>query len=281
MRRVLPCLVLAFAAHPVAAVAQTASQPSLVLSMFGGVQAGYAVWGLDRQPLCVLDATNACTTVLDTLQLSRRAGSTLTAGASAIYFPWPHLGVHAQLAYQGFPLDDECSGLVINPDPDNPVSGAPPRNEQVCNSISRSGVPGGSMSALVGVVLRGPPGRQVSPFIRLGAGLVHRPQSSLDLVGEFATSADNSTAPARRTLIFDEGPHRTWMTFYLSAGVTAPLAPGYQLRLELHDLVSGVEQPAGPADAAGRVATATRTTHAFALTLGLDIVLEQRRRHRY
>jgi hypothetical protein len=270
MRRffVLACV----AAGPASVLAaQSPDQPSVVLSIFAGVQTGSALWSVGRQPLCVLDPQNQCTANYDTLQLSRRTGSTLTAGVAGLYFPRPHVGLHAQLAYQGFPLDDGCTGLHFGAtDPDQ-------RNEQICTSINRSGIPGGSMSALVGVVLRAGI-HAVSPYLRIGGGVVTRPQSSLDMVGEFSTGTNSV---GRRTVIFDESPHRTWVGLYLAAGLTAPLSPGYQIRLELHDLVSSVERPTGPADDAASVETSSRTIHSFALTVGLDIVLERKRGRRY
>ncbi len=270
MRRLCLVLLGAVSLAP-AAAAQLSDQPSVVLSIFAGVQTGSNLWTLNRQPLCVLDSQNQCTTAYDTLQLSRRTGSTLTAGVTALYFPRPYVGLYAQLAYQGFPLDDGCTGLYYGGvDPDQ-------RNEQLCNSINRAGIPGGSMSALVGVALRGPV-RTVSPYLRIGAGVVTRPQSSLDLVGEFTTGGNSLS---RRTVIFDDAPHRTWAAFYLAAGLTAPLSPGYQLRLEVHDLVSSVARPKGPADDGGHVVSTSRGTHSVALTIGLDIVLERKRARRY
>ena len=65
-------------------------------------------------------------------------------------------------------------------------------------------------------------------------------------------------------------------------GVTAPIGPGYQLRIEARDVYASFRVVTGPATRQGLGATAgTKPFHHVALTIGLDIVLEQKRGRRY
>lgn len=278
MGRALAGLLLALAAVRAPAAAQAGNQPTMVLSIFAGVQTGYSLWSVGRQPLCVLDPQNACSANFDTLAVSRSAASALVAGLTVMYFPRPRVGVFAQLGYQGFPLDDDCTSLFHHPDPDDPFPVSAGRNEQVCNSIRSTSVPGGSMSGLVGIVARTGMSAPVSPFLRAGLGIISRPQSSVQLEGDYAIS---TTANARRIVILDESPTRTLVAVLASVGITARLGPGYQFRLELRDLMSGVDAPTGPADAGGLAPSSSQFTHSLALTVALDIVLERRHRRRY
>jgi hypothetical protein len=223
-----------------------------------------------RQPLCVLDAGSFCSTQYDTLRLSRAVGPGLMAGITATYFFLPHLGVHAQLGYEGFPLDDSCATVHVEPDPEQ-------RSTQLCDDIDRSTLSGGALHVAAGVVLRAAARGAVSPYLRAGVGIVNRPQSAVRVVGSYVAGG----TIVARDVIADPSPHGTSISGTVALGLTAPLSPGYQLRLELRDAVSGIERAAGPADALAHAPTAIRTFNSLALTVGLDIVLEQKRGRRY
>jgi opacity protein-like surface antigen len=267
----LMVLALALAAAAPAA-AQERGRPTIALTIYGGAQTGHGLWTVERQPLCVLDpgGGGSCTALYDTLRLARRVRRSLVAGVTATYFVLPHVGLHAQVGYEGFPLDDRCSMVHTEPD-------AEQRNEQLCDDIDRSTVSGGAIHLSASVVLRVAARAAVSPYLRAGVGIVSRPQSTVDVAGMYATGGGFAT----REVISDDSPHRTSLSGTVGIGLTAPLSPGYQLRLELRDGVSRIEGVAGAANALALAPTALQTFHGVALVVGLDIVLEQKRGRRY
>jgi hypothetical protein len=151
------------------------------------------------------------------------------------------------------------------------------RNAQLCNNISGSTVSGGAIHLSGGVVLRAAARGAVSPYLRAGVGIVNRPQSTVGMAGSYVT---NGTIVIRE-VISDDSPHRTSVTAALGIGLTVPLAPGYQLRFELRDAVSRIERPAGAANGQADAATEMTAFNSLGLTVGLDIVLEQKRGRRY
>src|SRR5437867_4204109 len=107
MRRLLflPVLVLLVSSRPSPIAAQTGPQPNLVLTLFGGAVSGHFLWGIDRQPLCVLQGSGgvfSCTSLYDTLTLSRKVSASIVAGASGSYFKSAHVGVQGEIYYLGF-----------------------------------------------------------------------------------------------------------------------------------------------------------------------------------
>jgi len=59
------------------------------------------------------------------------------------------------------------------------------------------------------------------------------------------------------------------------------LGRAYQFRFEARDAVARFEQVTGAADALLLPPTGTRFFHHFVFTMGLDVVLEQKRGRRY
>ena len=267
-RRTAPPMLLIFGlalAAAVPAAGQARDRPTLMLTIYGGLQTGRGLWAVERQPLSVPGDTR-----FDTLRVSRSVGPGLLAGVTATYFFLPQFGVHAQIGYEGFPLDDTCTMVHAEPDTDQ-------RNAQLCNHITGSSVSGGAIHLSGGVVLRAAARGAMSPYVRAGVGIVNRPQSAVGMVGSYVTNGTIVT----REVIADDTPHRTSVTAALGIGLTVPLSPGYQFRLELRDAVSQIERPAGAADAFGDPPTELTLFNSLALTIGLDIVLEQKRGRRY
>jgi hypothetical protein len=254
-----------------ALAAQTPGEPNLVLTIFGGVQAGHALWTVQEQPLCVLDSQGRCGSVYDTLRLSRSVGSSIVAGVTATYFVSPHVGLTGHLGYQGFSLNDGCTAVVLSADAER-------RNEQLCDDIRGSQVSGGAVSVLAGVTVRAAPrGGGISPYVQAGAGLVNHGRSTTDVAGRYVAGGTVVT----REVIADDSPLRTSVGLLVGGGFTSPLGTGYQFRLEVRDIVSRLQRLEGPADPLGRAPKAIRFYHSIALTMGLGIVLENTRGRRY
>lgn len=264
--------LLSFAFPPPPAAAQTGSEANLVLTIFGGTVTGHDLWTIDKQPFSVPDGSGRT----DTLRLSRVINSSLVLGAAATYFPSPHVGVHAEVSYMGLPVDSDCTPLFLNSDVD--ASGTNlRRNEQVCDYISAQSASGGAITIFSGVTLRAASRRSFSPYVRGNFGLAVLSGSTIDMAGAYVVGGTVSV----REIIADAKPRRASLLVGAAAGFTAPLGAGYQFRLEARDLVTSLGRVTGPANGLGIAPRETRFYHHFALTLGLDVVLEHKRGRRY
>jgi len=255
----------------VPAAAQTGSESNLVLTILGGAVTGHALWTVGKQPLTVLGDPSK----YDTLTLSRQIGSSLMLGVAATYFPWPHVGFHAEVSYLGLPVDSDCKGLYFHPDSSGGVDLH--RNEQMCNDIQAQAGFGGAISLFAGVTVRAATRRTFSPYARGSVGFVNQPRSMIEMDAAFV---DATGVQVRRVLV-DPKPRSTSVMVGAATGFTSPLGPGYQFRFEVRDVIASLDRLVGPANGLGIGPTATRYYHHFALTLGIDVVLEKKRGRRY
>jgi hypothetical protein len=251
--------------------AQTPDHSNLVLTIVGGVVTGHPLWTIDRQPFCLLNGSGACSGFYDTLQLRRSITSSVSIGASATYFPWPHLGFHAELSYLGLPIDDTCT--PVSPyvsDPDQ-------KHQQICENLSGQSGSGGAISVFAGVTVRAAPGRAFSPFLRGSVGVVNLSGSTVEVIGDYV----DGTGQNARQVISDQTPRRVSPMFGAAVGFTTPLSPGYGFRLEVRDIMTALDRVTGPANDLTVAPIASRYYHHIALMLGLDVVLERKRGRRY
>jgi len=247
-------------------VAQTRQEPKLVLTIFGGVGAGRSLWTLGSQPFCGVSCSPPATR--DTFQLSRVISSGLVAGVAASYFTNPHVGLQAEVAYQGMAFEDHCLDL----------SGAPnPEYEEACMRVSSSNLSTSAISFLTSVILRGIPGSPVSPYVRAGMGLVTQTNGTVGMIG--GVQASGQFLPV--TILADPSPKSGGVGFQIAAGITSRLGSGYQVRIELRDIVSALDRVTGPAGDNLIPSKSSRYYHHIGLTIGLDVVLEQKRGRRY
>ena len=264
---------------PVAATAQTSYEPKLVFTIHGGAVTGHGLWRVAKQPICLLQQTNIqCSSNYDTLALARTVGSSITGGLSATLFPSPNLGFQLDVTYLGLGLEDGCAGLFYHPDPPPPPDSVDmQRNKQVCDNIQASTVAASALGVHAGVVLRAAPGGTVSPYVRGGVGLTFLSRSTIAMQGEF--SFNNQLFS--RAVIADDQPDATAISYLVGVGITSPIGPGYQLRVEVADIVASQARATGPADIFGQAPSVQKMYHHIAVTLGLDIVLEKKRGRRY
>lgn len=283
-------VLFAFALVPAALSAQVGDQTNLVLSIFGGVSAGHALWSIPRQPLCVLmggpPSYNGCLQsssgdVADTLALARDVSSSLILGASVSVFPNPYVGFQGEIYYLGLSYDDRCSAVSspYQSDPEN-------KNQQACQNFGGTGASASAVAFIGGVVLRASPRHAISPYIRAGLGITSYSGGTLAVSAQFADNSatdPNTGGPyvIDRVIVVDTTPKTTSFTFQLGAGLTAAMSPGYQLRFELRDAILPLQRLLGPANDFGQAPHETKYYHHVAFTVGLDIVLEHRRGHRY
>ena len=264
--------LLSLASPPPPAAAQEESQANLVLTILGGTVTGHNLWTVAKQPLGVQDGSGR----VDTLGLSRTISSGLVLGAAATYFLSPHLGFHAELSYTALPVDGQCVPVFINPDTMNGVQDLH-RNEQVCGDISAQSATGGAITLFGGVTLRAASRRSLSPYVRGNLGVAVLSRSTIEMSGAYVVG---STLGVREVMT-DRKPRAASVLVGAAAGFTAPLGASYQFRLEVRDLIVSLDRAIGPADGLGVTPHAARYYHNFALTLGLDVVLENKRGRRY
>jgi len=253
------------------AAAQSKPQPTIVLTIGAGVVTGHGLWTVDKQPICLLGGGGVCTGQYDTLRIARTISPSLTIGASGTYFPWPSLGFHAEISYLGLPLDDTCAPLFLNPDPPNQ------RARQMCDNITADKGTGGAISLFVGATLRGARRKAISPYARFNVGVVNISTSTTEVVGAYV----DATGIQERQIIEDiNGRGARFMTGF-AAGITTPIGPGYQFRLEARDVITSLTRVTGPANDLAIAPTDSKYFHHWGLILALDIVLEQKRGRRY
>jgi len=250
--------------------APAGEQPNLVLSIVGGTVTGHSLSAIAKQPFCLLNPGGSCSGNYDTLRLSRTIGSSIALGASATYFPWPHVGFHAELSYLGLPIDDGCVGLYYNPDVDQ-------KAQQICDNLQGVTGAGGAISIFAGVTLRASTRRAFSPYVRTSIGIVNLSRSTVEVVGDYV---DGSGAQERQ-VISDQTPRHLSPMVGVATGFTTPLGPGYQIRIEARDVITSLERVTGAANDLTIAPVASRYYHHFALILGLDVVLERKRGRRY
>lgn len=268
--RPAPFVILAmFAACPLAA--QTNPQPNIVLTIGGGVVTGHSLWTVDKQQLCMLNAGGGCSGTYDTLRIARSISPSLILGASGTYFPWPHLGFHAEISYLGLPIDDTCTPVLLNPDP--PTQ----RAQQMCDNLTATAGTGGAISLFVGATLRAASRKAISPYARFNIGMVNLSTSTTEVVGAYVDAAGIQ----ERQIIEDLGGSGASFMLGAALGFTTPVGAGYQFRLEVRDIVNSLTRVTGPANDLAIAPTESRYYHHLGLVLGLDIVLERKRGRRY
>ena len=153
-------------------------------------------------------------------------------------------------------------------------------NRLACTYLEGLRVPGGVVGLLGGVIYRfNTRGNQV--YVRASGGGALLAHSYVD-----------ASAPLGGTSVFflaDPTPRGvTWMLSF-GLGAMLPAGPGYQLRFELRDNVLSLPRPLGPATDTGSIhlgrlpqpPMGSKVVLIPSFTVGLDVVLDRKRGHRY
>jgi len=270
--------VLACLAAP--ARAQTGEQPNLIFTISGGILAGGNLWTLPRQ--LVFSDQTGMGDQWDTMALGRKLHSGFEATLTATYFWKPHLGLNVEAGFFGLESESACSPVgAIAPTPQNNN-----QNTQACATANGLNLPGSATGFLAGLAYRVTT-RGVQPYVRAGIGPAFLGSSFVETTGQAIVS---STTQATVYMLADEH-HRelTWMAS-VGAGLMLPLAPGYQIRMEFRDIFIALPRPTGSATDTAQIANegafpdppiGMRLVSVPSFTMGLDVVLEKRRGHRY
>ena len=241
---------------------RTGDQARLIFSLSGGVVGGKRLWNISPQPIQPSGA-------VDTFAVARRIRSNLVIGFSGTYYPGAHLGLMLEGFLVGLGFEDSCNQLFSTGS--SAVASA-------CTSIQGAEKAATSVILSAGPVFRLNSQSLISPYARLGAGLIFSNQSSLSMSGTF----ESGTGPVSLPVYTDDHESRVEPAAALGVGFTAAVAKGYQLRWELRDNVVGVQRVTAPSAQSGVIPPHELDfKHLFSLTIGVDVVLERRRGRRY
>ncbi|MFL5403396.1 MAG: hypothetical protein ACJ8BF_11335 [Gemmatimonadales bacterium] len=264
-RRRLACiaLLLGTSALPAPVTAQrTNDQARLIFTLSAGIIGGKDLWSASPQPIQPSGA-------VDTFALARRIRSTLAVSFSGTYFPGAHLGLVVEGFLVGLGFEDSCRQLF---------STGSSAVSALCKSIQGAEKAATAVILSAGPVFRLNSQSLVSPYARLGAGLVFSNQSSLRTTGILQTSG----GPSGFDVYTDDHESRVDPAFALGVGFTAAVARGYQLRWEVRDNLVGIQRVIGTTSEAGLIPPHTlEYKHLLSMTIGVDVVLERRRGRRY
>jgi len=283
MRETLGALGLAAAlaaAGTTAARAQTQEQPNLILTISAGYLTGGDLWNIDRQ---IAPVAAVATNGWDTLRLARRIRPGFAATLGATYFASPHLGYNAEAGFFGIGTEAGCA-------PVGPYTPDPPdfRNQQACRYLQGENIRGNVVGFLGGLIWRFTT-RGNQPYVRAAVGAGVLGNSYVETFAPiFVHVTPDTIAEGNLVFLTDRSQGRvTWMVS-LGAGAMLPLAPGYQLRIEVRDLITSLPVARGAATDTVAILNgepappiAWKVVHVPTITVGLDIVLEKRRGRRY
>ena len=119
----------------------------------------------------------------------------------------------------------------------------------------------------------------ISPYARSTVGVSVTNRSSVAVTGTFR-NPDNDLVQVD----VYPGPNSTRVSLAgtLARGMTAVLAPGYQVRWEVRDNIAGMRRVRGHSARDGIAPpTSVRYRHLIGVEVGFDVILERRRGRRY
>jgi hypothetical protein len=215
----------------------------------------------------------------DSVALGRDLQRSVVATLGATYFRSPHFGYSLEAGFFGIDTRSRCRPLG----PYYPTGDQ--QNAQACSYLQGRVIRGDAVGLLGGFVWR-VKSRGFQPFVRAAVGPAVLGASYVE---EAAPVLVNG-APTTIYFLADQNhPELTWMVS-LGVGAMVPLSPGYQLHVELRNLIVALPRPTAAATDTGEIAAdqvlpqppiGMRVMQLPTLTVGLDVVLERKRGHRY
>jgi hypothetical protein len=242
---------------------RTGDRARIVFTISGGYVQRDQLWSVPSQPVQDFIGTSPLT---DNFALSRGIMPALGAGLSGTYFPGEHFGLNGDAFLIGLGYEDNCRIV-------GPVQSA--QNAAVCADINERERRAAAVTISGGGIFRLFSREAISPFLRVGAGLLFSSQSSILTEGL-------SSEGALVVVYDDDANARVSPSFAVGAGATMQLGRAYGLRWEVRDNIVGVERVTG-ATAGPRVEPPHGRTfkHLFSILIGLDVLLERDRGRRY
>ena len=270
------CLLLC--APVLQATAQDASEPTVFLTISGGLATGQRLWRVS-QPLCVWITViggyqceqGPSGTVNDTLTLSRRLSTGFTAGIGLAKYVDSHLGGQLDVWYAAEAIQDLCTPAgAFQPDSDQ-------KNEQTCAHFTADNESLSLVGVAVSALVRPLPGGVISPYLRAGAGLIVPMGETLSASGDFFANGRSLT----RQMVQDssgQGPRPYGM---LALGVQTGSGVTSRFQIEVGDAIVPVDHLAAAADAGGRAPRGRVWTHNLNARFGFAFVFGSRHERRY
>ncbi|HKP49554.1 MAG TPA: hypothetical protein VJU17_06025 [Gemmatimonadales bacterium] len=241
---------------------QTKDQARLIFTVSGGVVRGTDLWDVDAQPVQFITPT-------DTMALGRDIRTNIGISFAGTYFPGDNFGIAAEAYLLGLGFEDSCR-MVFSSGASDVIT--------TCQSIQGATKSASAVTLSAGPVYRFNSRSTFSPYFRGNLGLVFSNQSSIRMVGHFPTAEGT----ADLIVYDDDHESRIDPQFAVGAGFTAAIAPGYQLRWEIRDNITGVQTVTAATPQARTVPPHEMAfKHLFSLSIGFDVVLERRKGRRY
>jgi hypothetical protein len=254
---------LATLGTPAAALAQrTGDQSRLVFTVSAGYVAGTSLWHVPNQPVAG-----------DAFDVGRAIEGRLGGGMAATYYKGEHLGLTADIFAFELAYADGCRVLGT----------ASEVNRLGCENIDETERSALAAVLSVGGIYRVASREIVSPFVRVGAGILISNQSSLLTSGLARPASLPSDEPPFLVQVYqDDRKSRVGAALQLGVGFTTPISSGFQFRWEVRDNIAGIQKVNGAA--AENVLDPPHSIaykHLFSLIAGVDLVLERARGRRY
>jgi hypothetical protein len=189
-----------------------------------GATTGTDIWRIQNQPL--LDNGG----VLDTINLTRSIGASMSASINLFWFPHRNLGLSGEMMMLGGSFNTSC-GLVS--------SARTTRNQAICTSVNRISTTSKAVAVSGGVFFRIRNRSSFSPYAtgRLGVAIS---QNSAIKVEAFPNG--NYAGYSQIVVFSDPAPRHMTPVMMVGLGFTTGIISGYRLRWELRDHVTGFDQ---------------------------------------
>jgi len=246
----------------VSAAQRTGDQARLAFTISGAYIGGKGLWSVPDQRVAIDEfPTN--------IALSRSVSPTFGAALAATYYPKDKLGLTAEAFLLGLGYDDACH--VTTP---GEVS---LRVQEVCEDIDAQDKSAAAVAVSVGGIYRFASREFISPFLRASIGALFSNQSSILTQG-----VSISNAGALLVIYDDDARSRVRPAIGLGIGATMVLSRGYHFRWEVRDNIVGVEEVTESVVNVGSVPPhETKFEHVWSVLIGLDVILERQKGHRY
>jgi hypothetical protein len=250
-------------AAPAPARAQaTGDQSRLVFTISAGYVAGSSLWHVPDQPVAG-----------DVFDVGRSIQGRLGGGMAATYYKGEHLGLTADVFAFELAYADAC----------RTIGAASEVNRLGCLNIDETERSALAAVISVGGIVRVASREIVSPFARVGAGILISNQSSILMSGlARPTNLPPDEPPFLVRVYEDDRKSRVGASLQLGVGFTTPISRGFQFRWEVRDNIVGIQKVDGASTENVLVPPHGITyKNLFSLIAGIDLVLERSRGRRY
>jgi hypothetical protein len=211
-----------------AARAQRGSEARISIRVWGGSTLSQPVlWDVPRQLILVPGTESA--PIYDTLHLTRTVTPGLVFGLGMTYFPAANFGVDGTVGYAGLGTDLTCTGVAAFYQ-----VGQRHDNELLCTNMEGQSRPLHALFVGVGGIVRVAPRAGISPYARLGVGVLAYNRSTVYVEGMDPTGI--------RVVVDDSSSFSVSLCPTAAVGAMVALGDNYRFRFELADLAIGFER---------------------------------------